>query len=109
MHNTEQAKMIKDILEATIRGTYNDAKLYDLGCFVDDAAAQSIHALIETLGQFDSDANVADDVKAMLNELLNSTIQYVHHQLEIHGRLSMDDIRLPLSIQLLQKSVMTLA
>jgi hypothetical protein len=109
MHNTEQAKMIKDILEATIRGTYHDAKLYDLGCYVDHTAAQNIQALVETLAQYDPVLNVEGDVKAMLAELLNSTIHYVHHQLDTNGRLNLDQLNLPLSIQLLQKSVITLA
>ncbi|HQT04016.1 MAG TPA: hypothetical protein PLU46_03420 [Thiotrichales bacterium] len=109
MHKSAQAKMIKDILEATIRSTYQDAKIYDQGCFVEHNAAQNIQALAEILAQYDLVLNVEDDVKAMLAELLNSTIHYVHHQLDINGRLSKDNVNLPLSIQLLQKSVMTLA
>jgi hypothetical protein len=109
MHNTEQAKMIKDILEASIRSTYQDAMIYDQGGYVDHTAAQNIQALVETLAQYDSSHKVEDDVKAMLAELFNSTIHYVHHQLDTNGRLNLDQLNLPLSIQLLQKSLMTLA
>ena len=109
MLNSTQAKMIKDILEASIRSTYQDAMIYDQGCYVDHTAAQNIQALVETLAQYDPVLNVEGDVKAMLAELLNSTIHYVHHQFDTNGRLNLDQLNLPLSIQLLKKSLMTLA
>lgn len=83
MNNTNQAKMIKDMLEATIRA--NNARIED--GYIAHADACAIHDLVSILGKYDSHGDLDASLRTTLSTMLDSTINYAHHQATVHGEV----------------------
>lgn len=81
MVNTSQAKMIKDVLEASIRAANHNM----LNGYVEYDDAKAINDLANVLGKDHSHGDVSLDVRLLLSDMLNSTIHYAHNYTELTG------------------------
>lgn len=81
MVNTNQAKMIKDVLEASIRAANHNM----VNGYVEYDDAKAINDLVSVLGNYDSHGDVSLDVRQLLSEMLDSTIHYAHNYTDVTG------------------------